>query len=498
MNVISRRNLIKTSALGGLSTLCNVPGFLHEAWSAEPAQAWNGNKLLFIFLRGGNDSLNSLIPFGDSAYNTTNRPTLYIQPPSGGVTNSGVIEVDVDPNRALDCGNGFAGLHPRLSDLAEMYNEGDLSMVHRVGYPDQSRSHFDSEIYWENGMPGNGSTNNGMFYRAITETGWHESQILPAVTMQNNLPVAFRGQIPMANINRPQRYNLLGTENGLGEKEIAAISRLYSLRHPHKKNRELVHQTGSRFVNSIEQIRAIDFDSNGLDSDDNKIAGSPFLDDDPNLRHLFPNNSQTDEGRFDSYRAFNFFDGLKNACQVLQHTDAIITGTELGGFDTHDNQGDLDDGHGRLMAYLGWGLHAVRKYLSHADVDLWSRTTVVTLSEFGRTSRENGSAGTDHAEAGAMFVASGNQALQGGIFGCDASSWISGETGAMFEKSERYLSRRYDYRSVIGDILRGHLGVEQSQLERIIPGYAVAGEHLQAGGTSIDENPIFGEPGLFS
>ena len=498
MNIITRRSFLTASAMGALGSLGHVPGFMQSALGANPTHPWNGNKLLFIFLRGGNDSVNTLIPSMDSAYNQTNRPTCYVPPPSGGVTSSGVCTPDADPSRGIDAGNGFATLHPRLKELCPIINAGEMAMLHRVGYPDQSRSHFDSEVYWENGMPGNDQTENGMFYRAVTETGWHQTQALPAITMQSNLPVSVRGKIPMPNIRRPDRYDLLGSGSGLSQKEIEAISRMYSLQHAQKKNRDLVRQTGERFVNSIDRIRAINFRSNGLDDDDNKISGSPFLDETAGNAHLFPTSSRTDDGGFDSYRAYNFFTGLKNSCQLLQHTDAIISGTELGGFDTHNDQGGATGSHADLMGMLSWGIHAARKYMSHAEVDIWRKTTIVTLSEFGRTSKENGSAGTDHAEAGVMMVASGSPGFNGGLLQCDASSWVTGEQGAMFEENERYLSRRYDYRSVFGNIMRGHLGASEEQLARIIPGYGNPAEALLNGGSSIDGVPILGEPGLFT
>jgi uncharacterized protein (DUF1501 family) len=128
---------------------------------------------------------------------------------------------------------------------------------------------------------------------------------------------------------------------------------------------------------------------------------------------------------------------------------------------------------------------------------------VITLSEFGRTTVENGTNGTDHAEANVMFVAGG--AVKGfgkgnasGVFGASPNEpklpWVTGSTGSMFGASGRYLKRAVDYRSVLGKIIRDHLGASQDQLKRIIPGYAVAGEALQNGGkSSIDNVGIMGE-----
>ena len=149
----------------------------------------------------------------------------------------------------------------------------------------------------------------------------------------------------------------------------------------------------------------------------------------------------------------------------------------------------------------------MRKYfLNYADKATWNNLVIVTLSEFGRTTVENSDRGTDHAEAGVMFVAGG--AVKGynkggsstGVFGChpnDLVHWVTGQAGSMFGASSRYLKRAHDYRSVLGKLIRDHLGATQNQLNRIIPGYAVIGEHLQTGGTSaVDNTPIIGEPDI--
>jgi len=130
----------------------------------------NGKKIIFIWMRGANDSLNSIIPIGDSQY-ALNRPTIGLQP-DGGINYASTgacfdatqyadaaltARVAADPtysyNKAITTGNGFAALHPSLKFLAPVYNAGDLALIHRVAYPKQSRSHFDSQNYWENGIP---------------------------------------------------------------------------------------------------------------------------------------------------------------------------------------------------------------------------------------------------------------------------------------------------------------------------------------------------------
>ena len=146
------------------------------------------------------------------------------------------------------------------------------------------------------------------------------------------------------------------------------------------------------------------------------------------------------------------------------------------------------------MQWLGWTMHALRKYFKDVNPALWDNTVVVTLSEFGRTSKENGNRGTDHAEAGVMFVAGGK--VKGGVYQCSNSTWTVGPAGSMFQVNQRYLRRSVDYRSVLGEIIRDHLGATPAQLGTIIPGYADAREGLLTGGVTLDGIRIVGELGI--
>jgi uncharacterized protein (DUF1501 family) len=219
-----------------------------------------------------------------------------------------------------------------------------------------------------------------------------------------------------------------------------------------------------------------------------------------------PNKYVVDTG------AYPFFTNLKAAALVLNRTGATIAGTEVNSsFDTHSNQGGLTGTQPNLLKRIGWAMYALRKYfLINHDQVTWDNLVVVTLSEFGRTTVENSDKGTDHAEANAMFVAGG--AVHGytkgnttGVFGChpsDAVPWVPGPPnqggsvdGSMFGVADRYLKRAYDYRSVLGKIIRDHLGATQPQVDRIIPGYTQASEVLKNGGTQTsDSTPIMGEP----
>lgn len=550
-NIITRRGFFDRSLKLGLgvalATLTDIPFVMKRALAEGnigiPGPDGKIKKLLFIFLRGANDSLNSLIPIEDPAYEA-NRPEIHL--PKNSTANyystaTGVMDDFTAaagfPTSAIRAGNGFAAVHPSLKYLAPAYNVGDLAMLHRVGYPRQSRSHFDSQNYWENGNPNNNLSKDGIFYRAMVESGLANTNPLTGISIQSALPLILRGSdAAMTNLSDPTRFRLLGvpnTTNGVfkATNNIAAAN---SFAFPEKKNRELLnlqYKNMDKVLNEFAQ--GADFSETGNNFPDPATG-----------YQLFPtSNAKNGGGTSANYvvdtasASYAFFKNLKAAALVLNKTDAIIAGTELGGFDTHNDQitnnknlgtfDPLSGGHASLQKRIGWAIHALRQYfLTYADRATWDNTIVVTLSEFGRTTVQNGTFGTDHAEGGAMFVAGG--AVKGygksgrttGIFGChpddsyngvnkSAIGWVPGSatpgatTGTMFGVSSRYLKRSIDYRSVLGELIRDHLGATQAQLDRIIPGYAVANEKLKSGGTTVsstatktDGATIAGELGL--
>jgi hypothetical protein len=283
-----------------------------------------------------------------------------------------------------------------------------------------------------------------------------------------------------------------------------------------KRNRDLLDLQYGNLTDTLSIFASLDFSD----------AGNTFVDDvntdgDTSPYYLFPNANARNGGYAlhgnDAQKyvvdtgSYDFFRKLKSAALILNKTDAIVAGTEFGGFDTHSNQGVLTGAHPRLQRSIGWAMYALKKYFTkYADKAKWDDLVVVTLSEFGRTSKENSDNGTDHAEAGVMFVAGGavkgyNKGNKTGVFGCSPTEqingqsipWKTGDTGSMFGVSQRYLQRAVDYRSVLGEIIRDHLGATQEQLSRIIPGYTVAGESLQNGGISTkDGTRISGELGI--
>jgi uncharacterized protein (DUF1501 family) len=526
-NILTRRDFLSYAGKLGigsaLATLVDIPLVAKRALAQQNALGRNGKKVLFIFLRGANDALNSVVPVQDPAYYTA-RPNIAIpMDPGTDYTTAGAADNpwNTDPNAptfnypyAVRLGNGFTALHPSLKFLAPVYNSGDLALVHRVGYPRQSRSHFDSQNYWENGNPGNNVSKDGIFYRTVIESGLANTAPLTGVSFQSSLPLILRGsQAAMTNLSDPNRYSLIGVPNTTSgnAKADMAIRSGAGLKFPNKLSRDLLHLQYENMNSTMELFASLNFSESG-----NTFVDDVNTDGDTAPYHLFPTTNAKNGGYAlhannpQKYvvptNAYGFMEDLKAAAIVLNKTDAIIAGTEIGGFDTHSNQGGVTGSHSNLQRSIGWGMYALKKYFTnYADKVNWNDVIVVTLSEFGRTTIENSDVGTDHAEAGVMFVAGGgvkgyNKGNATGVFGGspnDAVPWVTGDAGSMFGASRRYLKRSIDYRSVLGKVIRDHLGATQQQLDRIIPGYTVPTEALKNGGLSTkDATQIMGEPNI--
>jgi uncharacterized protein (DUF1501 family) len=534
-NVLSRRSFldrsVKTSLAVALSTLTDIPLVMKQAL-AEGTIGLGGKKVLFIWLRGANDGLNSLVPILDPAY-AANRPTLAI--PADPATNyalpgpadfplAGSASTYGSYPFGIRLGNGFAALHPSLKFLAPVYNAGDLALIHRVAYPRQSRSHFDSQRYWENGSPNNNLSQDGIFYRAILESGLANTAPLTGVSIQSSLPLILRGsEAAMTNLTDPLRYDLLGIPNNPSGnlKANSFLTQGNTVPFPPKLSRGLLQLQYQNLTGTLSTFAQLDFTENGNTFRDPAVTDDDTAWADANGGegyYLFPTTNVKNGGwrRPDGSNVANkyvvnpnlqnFFERGKAAALILNKTDAIIAGTEFGGFDTHQQQGQLNGSHPDLNRGFGWAIYALRKYFSrYADKATWDNLVVITLTEFGRTTVENSDEGTDHAEAGAMFVAGG--AVRGydaptsrsGVFNCSPSDpvpWVPGAAGSMFGVSGRYLRRASDYRQVLGEIIRDHLGATQPQLNRIIPGYANPNERLLSGGASVDGTQIRPELGI--
>ena len=382
----------------GFLALGLPPSFLIRA--AEAQQAGRGKALVVVFQRGAIDGLNAVIPFKDRAYYSL-RPSIAIAEPAAG------------EERAIDL-DGFYGLHPALAPLKGIYDKGHLAIVHAAGSPDNTRSHFDAQDYMEIGTPGIKSTPDGWLNRYLSEKNKSESPFRGvAVTAQ--LPRMLAGGAPALTMSSIEEFRLRN------EAMAGALQKLYA-----STADALLRFNGQNLfaaMNALKQIQA-------------KIPASS---------ETYPN------GRFGV--------GLAQIARLIKAGVGLeIAFTEIEGWDTHVNQGAATGQMANRLKELAAGLAAFYRDLG----DRMNDVVLITMSEFGRTVRENGNRGTDHGHANVMF-ALGGPVRGGKVYG----RWPGLAPEVLHEG--RDLNLTTDFRAVCGEVIARHLA--QKDLSKIFPGF---------------------------
>jgi len=380
-----------------------VPAFLARAAMAADA-AQPHRRLVVIFQRGAADGLNIVVPHGEAEYYTM-RPTIAIP-------QRDVIDLD-----------GFFGLHPAMRALKPLWDARQLAIVHAAGSPDPTRSHFDAQDFMESGTPGVKSTEDGWLNRALVATGDPQKDAaFRAVALGTTLPRMLSGQAPalaVGNVNdfgvaprNPQAQPLANTFESMYAASVDAV----------------LHGTAHETFDAVKMLKA---------ADPAKYR--------PAAGVVYP------KGRFG--------DALKQTAQLVKANLGVqVAFTDIGGWDHHVNEGASEGQLGRLLKEFGGSLAAFWQDMGA----LAAETVVVTMSEFGRTARENGTRGTDHGHANVMFVMGG--AVRGGkVYG----RWPGLANEQLYE--QRDLALTTDFRQVMAEAVARQLG--NPTPERVFPGF---------------------------
>lgn len=420
---MKRRDFIKGTLGTGLVTAGSCV-FRIPLISSAQATPINEPTVLTIFQRGGCDGLNTVVPHGDPNYENL-RPTIHIPKPDS-----------LNPFPALDL-DGFFGLHPSMASLLPIYNEQNMAVLPTVHYPSAFRSHFSSQHYIESGVSpanmGNANPKNldGWLNRHLQVAG-QSTLPLQAVGFGSQLAQALRGNIPVQSFSFINSFNLgnnVNAEQGL----INGVLPLYEeLPSPQSSYRELVHNYGKTLFSNLSAVDDIDTSS--------------YI---PANGAIYPNGSY---GR-----------RLKEIAQLIKSPNVSLQAVNInqGGYDTHSSQG-AGEPDGRLSSQLkefSDGIAALITDLGEKMDDV----VILTMTEFGRTSKENGSAGTDHGNASSWF-AFGNK-INGGIYG----EWPGLAEENLYQ--ERYLASTIDYRNIFGEVLFNHLGHSENDITTLLPGH---------------------------
>lgn len=403
---ITRRVFLKGGgiAMMGMSAM---PSFLQRAIAATAAP--NKKKMVVLFQRGAMDGLNVVVPFGERNYYAM-RPTISIpQPRSGG--SDAAIDLD-----------GFFGLHPSLQSLEPLFHSGRLAIVQAVGSPDPTRSHFDAQDFMESGTPGLKATDDGWLNRSLQSLPEEKPSPFRAVAFGPYLPRTLQGIAPAIAVPELKQFKMFGPQQTVEGGFEAMYAQTVD---------KALHGVGQETFEAIDQLKKINPDT-----------------------YQPENGAQYPKGRFGQ--------SLEEIAELFKADVGLeVAFLDSGGWDHHVNEGGVQGQLSNLLRDLGQGIAAFHQDMGARMDDV----VFVSMSEFGRTARENGNRGTDHGHANCMFVMGG--AIKGGKV---YTRWPGMGEGQLYEG--RDLAVTTDYRSVLSEILTKHLG--NRDLAKVFPGFEAA------------------------
>ncbi len=380
----------------------------------KQAQAATGKTLIVIFQRGGCDGLNCVVPFADPEYYNL-RPTIAIPHPDSG-----------DPRATLPL-NNFFGLHPSLAPLLEIFKAGDLAVMPTVHYPNGNRSHFDSEIIIESGA--RDKLLDGWLNRHLNHSSPTGNPHLRAIGFGNEIPHSLRGEAPVSIFNDISDFSF--TSDSDSDSFRNRLRQVYEQPvDPDNNNRKSLHKQGLILFDNL------DF-----------------------LETLKPDDYEPENGA--QYPNSNYGRQLMQTAMLIKQGVGLETATlDFGGWDTHSNQGGAQTGgyQARRLQEFASGIKALYSDLG----GLMNDVVILTMTEFGRTARENGSGGTDHGNAAAWFAI--GHPINSGIFG----AWPGLNPENLYRG--RYLSHTLDFRDIFAEIIGLHLN--NPNLETVFPDYS--------------------------
>ena len=410
--MFTRRLFLKGSGLAMFGMGAAPLWLARAADSSAPATAARKKVLIAIFQRGAVDGLNMVVPFGEKNYYAL-RPTIAIPAPKA-ATQSAVVD------RAIDL-DGFFGLHPSLAPLKPIYDANQLAIVHATGSPDPTRSHFDAQDYMESGTPGRKATSDGWLNRALPLSADNHKSPVRAVSMGPALSRALHGRNEAVAINNLNDFKVRDADGA------ATFESMYAATLD-----KALNGTGRDTFDAVKVIQS--------------IQSQPYT-----------------PARGAKYPSGRLGDSLQQIARLIKADVGLeVAFADMGGWDTHVNEVGQTPGAGQLANLLANFGQAVAAF--HSDMgDRMQDVVIVTMSEFGRTAKENGNRGTDHGHANVMF------ALGGGVRGGKVyGAWPGMAPEQLYEN--RDLAVTTDFRDVLSELVSGHLG--NSNMANVFPGYA--------------------------
>jgi uncharacterized protein (DUF1501 family) len=417
---MDRRVFMKSGALA-LVTMGLSPSFLRRTTfgadllsGAALRGAARGKTLICLFQRGAADALNVVVPHGDAAYYRL-RPNIAIPRPGIAAGAAGALDLD-----------GFFGLHPALAPMKPLWDMGILAPVHAVGSPSSTRSHFDAQDYMETGTPDQKGTRDGWLNRYLALNGTCEagcthavpSSPFRAVAMTQQTPRTLEGAAPTIAMNSLSEFSVRAA--GPAAERLEALYRTGTA--------DVVHAAGGEMFEAVRILKAA------------------------NPQKYLPEHGA-------EYPNSQFGQRLRQIAQLVKADVGLeVAFADVGGWDTHVNQGGSTGQLAQRLDDLARSIAALVADLGDRMADV----TIMTMSEFGRTVRQNGNGGTDHGHASALFV------IGGGVRGRKVhGTWPGLAPEQLYEG--RDLALTTDFRSVFSEVAAKHLGA--TRLEAMFPGF---------------------------
>ena len=427
---MNRRVFMKSGAMA-LVTVGMSPGLLRRmVFAGELPRAARGKILVCLFQRGAADALNVVVPHGEAEYYRL-RPLIAIPRPArivsgpAGVSGGGTGAIDLD---------GFFGLHPALAPLAPLWDRGMLAPIHAVGSPSSTRSHFDAQDFMESGTPDDKNTPDGWLNRYLATHGTcagctvdGKPSPFRAVALDPQTPRILQGRAPVIAMASLNDFSVRTAGS-----DVQRLEQLYLT-----GNADLIHATGAETFDALKMLRSA------------------------NPQRYAPATGA-------EYPRSPFGQNLRQIAQLIKADLGLqVAFTDVGGWDTHVQQGSVT---GQLAARLDDFGRGIAAFVTDLG-DRMGDVVILTMSEFGRMARQNGTGGTDHGHATAFFAIGGS--IKGKkVYG----RWPGLAPEQLFEG--RDLALTTDFRTVLAEVLDQHLGA--TELTGVLPGFD-APRHLRLG-----------------
>ena len=400
---ITRRVFLHNGALAVIGTAA-IPSFLTRAAYGSVDSGTKAKRLVVIFQRGAADGLNIVVPHGERAY--------YAMRPSINIPRNQVLDLD-----------GFFGLHPAMSSCLPLWNQQHLAIVHAAGSPDPTRSHFDAQDFMESGTPGLKATTDGWLNRTLQSLpASTDKSAFRAIALGPTLPRILTGAEPAVAVNNINDFGVGGRNP-----RVTPIANTFEAMYDQSVD-AVLHGTGRETFDAVKMMKS---------ADPAKYAPAPGAD----------------------YPRGHFGDSLRQLAQLIKANLGVqVAFADISGWDHHVNEGSTQGQIANVLREFSQSLSALWIDLG----DLADDTVIVTMSEFGRTARENGNRGTDHGHANVMFVMGGP--VKGGrVYG----QWPGLDQSQLYEG--RDLAVTTDFRRVLGEAISRHL--RNDRLQQVFPGF---------------------------